>query len=388
LGRFTGFILDDLEQGLLDTDVLDGEIDFEEIPQGVVAVSTSRGRNRDLERTNAGSLSVTLRNEDRFFDPRGGSVFADFVEPRNPVRVKADTVDVFTGLIDNWSFSYSPGGDSVASFQASDAFALFARNLNDGDAAPEELTGARLNRVLDQVRVNWPALDRDIDTGNSTLEAGNIEDNTLNYLSNVIEASEQGLVFMSKDGKVAFRERLTTPAFSPVEFRDDGTGIPYEDVKIGFGTDLMVNQAIVTAPDGTAISQDTTSQVRYGIIERTLDTQLSTLIQAEALADYIIDRYSNPEYRVESVTVNLRTLTSQQLTDILELELGDQGRVVFTPNGSGSAITVTNRVIGISHDVGFFEHRMTFNLEVLPFTFFLLNDPTFGILDGDGVLGF
>jgi hypothetical protein len=26
-----------------------------------------------------------------------------------------------------------------------------------------------------------------------------------------VEASEQGLVFMSKDGKVAFRERLTTP---------------------------------------------------------------------------------------------------------------------------------------------------------------------------------
>jgi hypothetical protein len=37
--------------------------------------------------------------------------------------------------------------------------------LNDGDAAPEELTGARLNRVLDQVRVNWPALQRDIDDG-------------------------------------------------------------------------------------------------------------------------------------------------------------------------------------------------------------------------------
>jgi hypothetical protein len=388
LGRFTGFILDDPVQGILDTDVLDGEIDFEAIPQGVMSVSTSRGRNRDLERTNAGSLSVSLRNQDRFFDPRGGSVFASFVEPRNPVRVKADTEPVFTGLIDNWSFSYSPGGDSVASFQASDAFALFARNLNDGDAAPEELTGARLNRVLDQVRVNWPALDRDIATGNSTLKAGDIEDNTLNYLSNVIEASEQGLVFMSKDGKVAFRERLTTPAFSPVEFRDDGTGIPYEDVQIGFGTDLMVNQAIVTAPDGTAISEDTTSQARYGIIERTLDTELSTLTQAEALADYIIDRYSEPEYRVESVTVNLRLLTTEQVADVLNLELGDQGRVVFTPNSSGSPITVTNRVIGISHDVGFFEHRVTFNLEVLPFTFFLLDDSTFGILDGEGVLGF
>jgi hypothetical protein len=388
LGRFTGFILDDPVQGTLDDNVLDGEVAFDQIPQGVVSVSTSRGRNRDLERTNAGSLSVSLRNQDRFFDPRGGSVFAPFVEPRNPVRVQADGTPVFTGLIDDWSFTYSPGGDSVASFQASDAFALFARNLNDGGAAPEELTGARLNRVLDQVRVNWPALDRDIDDGNSTLEAGNIDDNTLNYLGNVVEASEQGLVFMSKDGKVAFRERLTTPTLSPVEFRDDGLGVPYEDVQISFGTDLMVNQVLVTAPDGTAISEDTTSQLKYGIIERTLDTQLSTLSQAEGIADYILGRYANPEYRVESVTVNLRTLTPEQLGDVLELELGDQARLVFTPNAVGSAISVANRVIGVSHDVGFFEHRVTFNLEVLPFTFFILDDLEFGILDGEGVLGF
>jgi hypothetical protein len=388
LGRFTGFTLDSPAQGILDTDVLDGDVDFQPIPQGVVSVSTSRGRNRDLERTNAGQLSVSLRNQDRFFDPRGGSVFASFVEPRNPVRVQADGTAVFTGLIDDWAFTYSPGGDSVASFFASDAFALFARNLNDGSAAPEELTGARLNRVLDQVRVNWPALQRDIDAGNSTLEAGPVADNTLNYLTNVVEGSEQGLVFMSKDGKVAFRERLTTPTLSPVEFRDDGLGVPYEDVKISFGTDLMVNQAIVTAPGGTAVREDLTSQLVYGITERTLDTQLSSLGQAEGLADYLLARYANPEYRVESVTVDLLTLTDAQVGDVLDLELGDQARLVFTPNSVGSAISVANRVIGISHDVGIDEHRMTFNLEVLPFLFFILDDGTFGILDGEGILGF
>ena len=388
LGRFTGFTLDSPAQGILDTDVLDGDVDFQPIPQGVVSVSTSRGRNRDLERTNAGQLSVSLRNQDRFFDPRGGSVFAPFVEPRNPVRVQADGTAVFTGLIDDWAFTYSPGGDSVASFSASDAFALFARNLNDGSAAPEELTGARLNRVLDQVRVNWPALQRDIDTGNSTLEAGPVADNTLNYLTNVVEGSEQGLVFMSKDGKVAFRERLTSPANAPVEFRDDGLGVPYEDVKISFGTDLMVNQAIVTAPGGTAVREDLTSQLIYGITERTLDTQLSSLGQAEGLADYLIARYANPEYRVESVTVDLLTLSDAQVGDVLDLELGDQARLVFTPNSVGSAISVANRVIGISHDVGIDEHRMTFNLEVLPFLFFILDDGTFGILDGEGILGF
>jgi hypothetical protein len=57
---------------------------------------------------------------------------------------------------------------------------------------------------------------------------------------------------------------------------------------------------------------------------------------------------------VESVTVNLRSAYPAQVGDVLDLELGDQARLVFTPNGIGSAISVANRVIGINHDVGFF----------------------------------
>jgi hypothetical protein len=296
---------------------------------------------------------------------------------------------VFTGFIDDWDFTYSPGGDSVASFQGSDGFGIFARNLNAGGSAVEELTGARLNRVLDQLTVNWPSGERDIEDGNSTLAAGVLEENVLSYMGEVIETSEQGLLFMSKDGKVAFRERLIEPAGSAVTFTDNGPGIPYEDVRISYGTDLMVNQAVVTFPGGTAVSEDLTSQVTYGITERTLDTQLSSLAQAEAIADYLIARYAEPEYRIEGLTVNLRALTPAQVDEVLSLELGDQADIVFTPNRVGAAIALRNRVIGVSHDVGIFEHRVTFNFEQLPFEFFLLDDAVFGRLDDDaGVLGF
>jgi hypothetical protein len=166
--------------------------------------------------------------------------------------VQAEGSAVFTGFIDDWSFSYSPGGDSIASFQGSDGFGIFARNLNAGGSAVEELTGARLNRVLDQLSVNWPAGERDIEDGNSTLAAGVLDDNALNYMGNVVEASEQGLVFMSKDGRVAFRERLIEPVTSAVAFTDGGPGIPYEDVQISYGTDLMVNQAVVRSEEHTS----------------------------------------------------------------------------------------------------------------------------------------
>lgn len=389
IGLFTGLTLDDPVLGLLDANPLDGDVAFNSIDQGLFSVSVSRGRSRDLERTNAGSLSVSLHNQDRFFDPLNtASAFNQYVVPRLPIRVFTEGTAVFQGFIDDWSFSYSPGGDSTASINGSDAFSVFARNLNSGTAVPEELTGARLNRVLDQVRVSWPSPERDIEDGNSTLAAGSVTDNALNYMQSVIEESEQGLLFMSKDGKVAFRERLVVQLPSGVRFTDDGSGIPYEDVQISFGSDQMVNQAIVESPAGTAISEDLSSQVVYGIIEKTISTELSTLAQAEAIADYVIERYSEPEYRIAAITVNLNAVTSGQLTDILALELGDQADVTFTPNGVGQAIAVRNRIIGISHDVGVAEHRVTFNLEQLPFEFFLLDDELFGILNGDAVLGF
>jgi hypothetical protein len=72
------------------------------------------------------------------------------------------------------------------------------------------------------------------------------------------------------------------------------------------------------------------------------------LAQAESYCRLSYCTVCEPEYRVESVTVNLRALTPAQVGDVLDLELGDQARLVFTPNGIGSAISVANRVIAVS----------------------------------------
>jgi hypothetical protein len=256
-------------------------------------------------------------------------------------------------------------------------------------AAPIEFTGARLNRVLDQVRVSFPSPGRDIDIGNSLLAAGDIEGNTLSYMLDVIETSEQGLVFMTKDGRVGFRERLLQPREGAVQFVDFGEGIPYVAVETTFGTDLMVNLAVVEFPGGVVASENRQSQVVYGITEKTLGTQVANETRARELANYIVRRYGLPDFRVAKLTVNLRALSSSQIEDLLELELGDQADLVFTPNGFGRQIALRNRVIGISHDVGIDRHTMSFAFEDLPFEFFVLDDADTGKLDNtDGVLGF
>jgi hypothetical protein len=375
--------------GRLDENPLDGDIDFIDVTPDVFSVSVSRGRNRDLERTNAGVVGVSFRNESRRFDPRNpDSDLVPYVVPRKPVRVLADGTAVFTGLVDDWNFDYSLGGQSVASLSGSDGFSTFARQVNAGGSAVEEGSGARIERVLDQITVNWPADRRDIEDGNTTLEAGPLEDNALTYL-NLVEESEQGLIFMTKDGRFAFRERLFQPQTDAVTFTDNGEGVPYEGIEISFGSELLVNRSTATSTAGEATAENATSIVTFGVTEKDFDVLLSSEAQLQALVDYVVARYGNPEYRIENVTVNLRALSPQQREDVLGLELGDQADVVFTPNSVGQQIALRNRVIGIAHDVGVDRHTMSFAFEELPFDFFILDDAVVGKLDNtDGVLGF
>jgi hypothetical protein len=387
LGSFNGFTLDDPVLGLLDSGILDGGISYVDVTDSLISVSTNRGRSRDLERTNAGGVSVSLRNEDRAFDPlNSGAEYGSYVVPRKPVRVLADGTAVFTGLADDWNFTYSMDGISVASLDGSDAFSLFAREENAGGSAVQEGSGARVERVLDQLSIAWPALDRDIDTGNTTLLAGDVDGNALSYLQTV-EESEAGLIFMSKDGKVVFRERLIQPVSSAVIFGDD-IGIPYDGIEIVYGTEQLANDVTVTSAAGTATAVDASSQVTYGVTAVSKDTLL-ILGDLQGLADYIVARYAVPEYRIERIRVNMRALSSEQQTSVLGLELGDQADVRFTPNRVGTSISIRNRIIGVSHDVSVDSHYVSFSFEELPFAFFILDDAVFGKLDDDaGVLGF
>ena len=88
-------------------------------------------------------------------------------------------------------------------------------------------SGTLVGNVLDNANVKFGA-DRDIETGISTMQAlSGISENTLSVLQN-IERSENGLLFMSKDGKLTFKSRHTTfPSTPDATFSDDGSDIPY-----------------------------------------------------------------------------------------------------------------------------------------------------------------
>ena len=391
LGDIEGFILDDPVAGVLDnTEFTLGGLVFLDITDRMISASVSRGKNRDLDRFNAGSLEVSLNNNDRAFDPLyTASPFAGAIIPRREVRVTVDGQRVIETTIDDWNFAYDPGGNSRAEIQATDDLTLLARQvLTQGTATPQ-LSGARVTAILNQDSVAWPADKRSIDAGLSTLGDDFVEGNALAYLQKVSD-SEQGLLFVGKTGNLVFRDRLdATPTSTTVtEFRDDGTGIPFTLTAVNYGSELLYNEAIVTSNAGTATAVNSRSQTSYGISAVQLETLVSTQAQLQNIADYLVQKYGDPEYRFETIRVNLDTVGSGNKATCLGLEIGDVISITFTPNKIGSPIQQFGQIIRIGHDIETSRHDMSISVSSLDWTFLVLNDAVFGKLDSNNALAF
>ena len=387
------FTLDDAVQGVLDntTFTLGGSL-FYDVSQFLIEVNSDRGRSRELDRYSAGQLSVTLDNRARTFDPLNtSSPYYGQIIPHREIRVQSNGTALFYGLIDDWNLEYQPNGDNKAIAIASDGFGLLATQGLAEHTGTSQLSGARISSILDRPEVNWPLATRVIDDGQALLQADTVTEgtNVLDYLQTV-NFSEPGSIFIGKNGYFNFQER-TYPLSSSnlIVFADDGTGTPFNNLMVVYGSEQLYNRVIVTRVGGTAqIVQDTDSQNQYGISsleqdELLLDSDSDSLL----LAEYLLSRYSEPEYRFEALEVELANLTTEQQNAVLGLELTDVIQIKFTPNNVGSQIDKYAQITGIAHRTDSISHIVVLNLSTLDYANFVLDDTIFGVLDDDR-LGF
>jgi len=383
IGRVRGFILDDPVAGVLDgTDYPLGGLDFVDVSSFVRELSLRRGKNRDLDRFSAGSLSVTLNNQTRYFDPFVAPELDPI--PRIPIRMNYSGTTQYYGIVDDWNFAYDPGGISYAQVQATDELTKLARQtVLPAGTAVEQFTGERVTNVLDQSTVEWPADKRNIDIGNTTLLPSSFaSQNALEYLQ-LIEKSEQGQLFIGKTGDLVVRSHAdSTPTTdSLVTFADDGTGIDYKQVFVNYGTELMVNRATVTTPATTAIADNSRSQTTYGVIAEEINTLEIGSARAQELADYLVSKYADPEYRFEQLVFDITRLPGSDVATVMSLDIGAVVLVKFTPNDIGAPIQQFAQIIGIAHEVTADTHDVILRLASLTYTALVLDDVEFGKLD-------
>jgi hypothetical protein len=389
------FVLDNATRGVLDGTefTLGGERLFD-ITDRLVTCQVRRGKNEALDRIDAGVVSITVDNSDRRFDPLyvDGPYYGQLV-PRRTVIISSNDYPVFVGFIDDFDIQYEPGKQSVVQISVSDAFSVLTNSALDEFTPDSELSGARINTVLDRPEVDWPADARDIDAGNSVmLDADVVEGTgTLEYLQ-LVANSEFGTLFLAKDGKITYRERNAVPNTPDLVFSDEVvagvyTGIQFADVNIVYGSENLYNRVTLENADlipEQAFAEDADSQALYG--PRVLN-QSGLLIQdpdqLQFLADFLLARYKEPQYRFQTVTVVLDTLTTVNQDKVLDLEIGDIVLIRFEPSDIPPAIEQYCRIIGINHDWNPASKNISFSLERLDFAIFILNDPVLGELDND-----
>lgn len=388
------FRLDDPEEGVLDnTEFLLGGTLFYDVTSKVRSIAIQRGKNRQLDQYDQGLANIVFDNNDRTFDPEyASSPYFGQIIPKRQVRVSSGNIIQFFGLIDDWNLSYAPEGDSTAAAACSDATSAFATQTIATRTNTVQKSGERINEILSLPEINWPETQRNIDTGQMTLGADTIADNTnaLGYFR-LIEQSEPGSFFIGKSGSVVFRDRTAAPTSGGLILADDGSGIRYQSLKVQYGSELLANEVVLSSviTNTEVLATDLDSIEEYGIFNL---TRQGLLINDDGdladLAAFYASKYGQPEYRFESLEILLDELSAGQQNDLLGLELGDVVEIRFTPNGIAPAISKYAEVIRIDHSIDLNNHVVSLGFSTLDFALFVLDDAQFGKLDAGNALAF
>lgn len=378
------FRLNDDVAGRLDnTEYRLGGTIFYDVTDRVRSLSITRGKGRRFTDFPAGQAVVEFNNHDRAFDPEySASPFTGNIIPRREIKVSSGTAIQFTGWIDDWNLTYTPDGNSIADAAALDATTILAKQTLPAGTPTPELTSARINNALTDA--GWANELRDIDTGTVNVGSQEIEanQNALSYLEQVT-ATEAGLLFVDKQGRVAFRPRRQAPSSADLVTFDQNSGIPYQAIGITYGSELLYNRVtIANVGGGTAVATDAASQGEYGLREYS-ETDLlgETDAQSIDLAVYYADLYSRPEYRIDALEIATEDLSGAHQEQLLGLEIGSVCQVSFTPNNIGDPIVKYVQVIRIEHAVTPSFHKTTLGFQEIKYLLLVLDDAVFGKLD-------
>ena len=158
------FVLDDPVRGELNnaTYLLAPDTVFVAV-SGHRAISTDRGRERELDEYKTGTANVVFNDGDRSFDPAySGSPYAGQITPMRRIQITWQDKDIFTGWVQDWSVMYEPANSlSRVTAECADGFAILG-NQELTEIAPAhsgDTTGARITRVLDRAEVVMAGVD-------------------------------------------------------------------------------------------------------------------------------------------------------------------------------------------------------------------------------------
>jgi len=361
-------ILDDPTTPLGTGILADAPGDVVDVSDIALQVSIRRGRNRILNKFEAGTATVVLADANGDWSAENtSSPYYGKLLPLRKIRIYADYDDgggvdryyLYSGYIIAYNSTYGVGIEDTSkiTLQCVDGFRLLNSILIDTVAGTGvQLSGARIEALLNVV--DFPTSQRLIDSGNSTLQADPaISNRNLLDAIQLVESSEFGGFFIDGEGNANFLSRDTISKKAdetPTIFADNGSGITYNQIEFANDDTLLVNDVTVTRLN-SVVPQNVFDQTsidtyflhsgkRDGIL---VQTDAEALDQARTL---LVARKDTTD-RIDSMTMNLDdAAATSKIVAGLNLEIFDLVNVTKTVPG-GSTITKELFVQGIQHDI-------------------------------------
>lgn len=292
-----------------DTDPMAVTPTWTDISSDVLSIYTKRGRQHELGRIEAGISTIQLKNTSGNYWPlNAGGDYYGKVLPGKKINIRATysgtTYDLYTGFIEAWEPSWLGQEVAITTVRCADVIKRFSKHDMNNAGEAEELSGTRVGNVLDEI--GWPAADRDLDTGQTTLKAtgAQVAVNAMTHLF-LVQDTEVGIIFLAPDGDVQFQDRharLKAPyTTSQATFGEDTGEQKYRFLRPSYDDQFIYNDIRRTRSGGTEqTASDATSQGDYGK-STSNRTDLLMLVDTEAKdqCDYMLSQNKDPVFRIK-----------------------------------------------------------------------------------------
>lgn len=298
-----------------------------------VPLSSFRGRPAVDGRFNAGTGSA-------IFDNRDGALTAGNTEsPYYPnvvsgIPLRVSVVDGMTTYpvcyvsARGWQVNHPRSRNVTVSVPFADGFYTLSLEDLTGRSYPRQSTTDRLDAVLDDV--GWPSALRDFDSSIGTVQAKQFafphdggEQSALAHLQDVAEA-EAGVLFMSADGKVTFRNRVAASEASPtVTFSDAAENI-YDQLDMIDDDSFYWNVVQVARKRGVQVTVDSSGSAPKRTLTRDV-MPMSSDSEARNLAEWLADVFGVQRRRIETLKTKplkpgLISLYGSELRDVVHVD--------------------------------------------------------------------
>lgn len=363
-----------------------------DVSNQIDSVKTNRGRTALSDIFQTGTMSLRIIDQNGDFNPMNpASPYYNLLTPMRKVSITAsyngNTYPIFAGYITSYDTTTPRDVGEVVytTIQAVDGFRLFqnAQITTVASATAGQTTGTRIGKILDAVA--WPTGMRDIDTGQTTVQADPGTLRTSLGAMQLITSTEYGSLYMDGSGNVVFQDRALTSssvAGAAVDFNDNGTGISYNNALWKLDDTLVFNKATVTRTGGTPQVAFNQASIDKYFLHSYQEQNLLMETDAEALdnARAFVASRQETSIRCDAVTLDLYTDNYDAgIVAALDLDFFDPVTVTTTQPGS-SSLTKTLQVFGISHDIRPSNWKTTLTTLEPIIDSFIIGSPQYGVL--------